>query len=171
MAVRLVSEFGGSETFKDRHIATYAIGTYVTEGYLADHPNVKMAQHATDTGVVITYNAFDARAPKATGPKQVAINPLNWETDSSHATALENLGFVTVNTYGKVTAELANYCGAHIDETSGRLIIDNPKDNTLWDNPSTLFAPGDYHLADLSLFYRNLQSNVAARAESFRPAS
>ena len=171
MALRLVSEFGGSEAFKDRHIATYAIGAYVTEGYLANHPNVKMAQHATDTGVVITYNAFDARAPKATGAKQVAINPLNWETDSSHATALENQGFVTVDTYGKVTAEQANYCGAHLDETSGRLIIDNPKDNTLWDNTGSPFAQGDYHLADLNLFYRNLQSNVAARANSFKPAA
>ena len=167
MVYRLVAEFGNDKAFSSHYVAAYAIGMPASVEYVAQNPTVRMAQRADDTGVVISYNAVDERA-LAKGIRELSINPLNWQTDSTLATRDQNRGFVLVDKDGKVTDERKNYCGAYLDKDTGRLVVSDMEDpNELYDADNAPFAKGDYHLQDLSLFYRNLQENVQVRIDSF----
>ena len=167
MVHRLVADFGNNEAFVSRYVAAYAIGMPVSAEYVAQNPAVRMAQRADDTGVVISYNAADERA-SLEGIREVSINPLNWRTDPTPATRDQNLGFVLVDKDGNTTDERPQYCGAYIHKDTGRLVVSDMEDpNELYDASNAPFAKGDYHLLDLSLFYRNLQENVRVRISSF----
>ncbi len=166
MVLRLVAELGDDESFAKGFVAAYTIGTTVTEKYVAEHPAVHMAQDANDTGVVVCYNAIDERATKPT-VKQLAINPLNWHTDSTKAEADLNLGYVTCDTDGRVTKDEPGFCGAYVDEASGSLVVCDMKSDELYNAEAGVFQKGDYHLFDLALFYRNLQQNVKDRIAAF----
>ncbi len=167
MVLRLLAEFGAESALADRLVAAYVIGASVDEAYLTEHPWLQMARGETDTGVIISYNAADARMEKPE-TREYAINPLNWKTDSTPASKEENLGFVVTDVTGAVTQELPAYCGAYLDPDSGKLIIteaDNLEE--LYVSTGSPFPAGDYHMYDLYFFYRNLQKNIADRVESF----
>lgn len=167
MGLQLLAEFGDEPPLSDQLVAAYLIGARVDESFLAEHPWIKMAQGATDTGVVISYNAMDARAA-ASDVKECAINPLNWRTDDAPAGKEKNLGYVTADYVGQVTQEIPAYCGAYLDPQSGLLVVTEAEDlDALYGATDTICLAGDYHLYDLSFFYRNLQKNVADRVESF----
>lgn len=171
MVLRLVDEFGDELVDGNRLVAVYAIGAQVHEDYLASHPKIQMAQGEDDTGVIVSYNAVDERwlqseEAEQTKAKEYSINPLNWKTDSTRAEASNNLGFVTVDSNGDVKNEKVGYCGAYVDERTGKLVVVDMPDDELFEADSGVFAKGDYHLYDLSLFYRNLQKNVATRVAS-----
>ena len=167
MILRLLEEFGDTEAFKAVFVAAYVIGAQVDGSRLDAHPALKMAQGETDTGVIVSYNAVDARMEQ-TGEKEYAINPLNWRTDSTPAEKEQNLGFVTTDVTGKITEEVPAYCGATLDAESGRLVVTGAEDlDALYEASGTLFHKGDYHLYDLNFFYRNLQKNIADRVAAF----
>jgi pimeloyl-ACP methyl ester carboxylesterase len=167
MALRLLTEFGADGALSDRLVAAYVIGMPIDESCLAGRPWLHMAQGEDDTGVIISFSAMDERADIAP-VRQYAINPLNWRTDSTPASKEENLGFVTADTWGKITEEIPAYCGAYLDPDSGELVVtDGEALDELYEASGTLFPAGDYHLYDLNFFYRNLQKNIADRIESF----
>ena len=167
MVLQLLSELGEDEAFSQKFVAAYAIGASVDEDFIAEHPYLKMAEGETDTGVIISYNAVDERAEKPDS-KELSINPLNWKTDDTPAGKEENLGCVQVDTYGEVIEETPAYCGAYLDSESGRLVITDAEDlDELYGADSGIFPQGDYHMYDLTFFYRNLQENVEKRIETF----
>lgn len=64
--------------------------------------------------------------------------------------------------------EIPGYCGAYLDEESGKLIVTDADNlDELYGTTGTVFPVGDYHQNDLNLFYRNLQKNVADRIQCF----
>ncbi|MBR4304595.1 MAG: DUF3089 domain-containing protein, partial [Clostridia bacterium] len=65
---------------------------------------------------------------------------------------------------GAVKSEIPQLTGAYIDQNRGTLRV---TDIVPADYSSSLFPDGVYHLYDYQFFYRNLQSNVAVRVESF----
>lgn len=164
--LRLLAEFCETEVLTSRMVAAYAIGMTVTEDYIKENPQIRMAEGETDTGVVISYNAVDAayEMPKS---KEASINPLNWKTDSTPAAKTENLGFTVVNSQGEVTMEIPQYCGAVIDSGSGKLIATDMENRDELMAVDSIFPAGDYHLYDLVFFYRNLQKNVETRVAAF----
>lgn len=165
--LQLLAEFGETEALQNRMVAVYAIGVPVTETYLSTNPYVKMAEGETDTGVLISYNAVDAEAEKP-DKKEASINPLNWRTDAEPADKTENLGFVAVNSKGQITMEIPQYCGAYIDPDSGKLVVtDMQNRDELLAAGGGIFIQGNYHMYDLTFFYRNLQKNVQTRIEAF----
>ncbi|MDO4803483.1 MAG: DUF3089 domain-containing protein [Lachnospiraceae bacterium] len=166
--VRLLEEFGQEEDFSNRLIAAYAIGFPITGKTLSDYPWLKMAQGETDTGSIISFTAMDARADLP-DEKEYSINPLNWKTDNTPAAKTENAGCVITDTAGEITEETPEYCGAYLDEKSGRLIVtDIENQDELYQGDNGVFPSGDYHLYDLNFFYRNLQQNIRVRIDSFK---
>jgi len=157
---------------RDCLVAVYAIGWGITENFYETHPNLKPASGASDTGVIIS---FDAEAPEVTATpileaegSYVAINPLNWKTDGTPADKSENLGAVLVNAKGEIKQEIPELCGAYLEDTPrhGLKVEDiDPKDF-----PATVpaFPEGSYHEYDIVLFYRNIEANVKDRIAAWQ---
>ena len=146
-----------------RMIAAYPIGYSVTESYLAANPHLKFASGETDTGVIISWNT---EGPENIGqfngvvlPGARSINPLNWCTDGTYASAQENKGS-RIN--GQILSGIAD---AQIDTERGTLITHADKQYAM--PPSALFGPASFHLNDFDLFYVNIQENAAGRIDAF----
>ena len=168
MAIRLLEEFGEEPSVKDHLAATYAIGWHVTDEDLLTYPQIKMAQSADDTGVVICFDAIDEKAQKPDFFSH-SINPLNWKTDDTPAGKEENLGYVMADDTGEITEEVPEFCGAYLDPDTGILIVTDLDDTTDWYSQTTdgMLPEGYYHSYDINFFYRNLEKNITQRIQAF----
>ena len=148
-------------------VAAYVIGYSVTEEYLARNPHLKFAEGSDDTGVIVSYNTegpgnkdqFNCVVQK----NAVSINPINWKRDDTYASAAENLG--SLNAEGELGPGTAD---ARIDPERGVVICESidvvPE---LQAAMADYFGPESFHLQDYSLYYGNLQKNVADRIAAF----
>lgn len=148
-------------------VAAYVIGYSVTEDYLAKNPHLKFAQKAEDIGVIISYNT------EGIGNKEqyncvvkegaVSINPINWKTDETYASTEENLG--SLDTDGTI---IDHYADASVDTQRGVVICESVKNPLILQEAlEKYFGTESFHLQDYSLYYRNLQKNVADRVAAF----
>ena len=62
----------------------------------------------------------------------------------------------------KIDREVKHYAGAHIDEKTGALVTTLPEKLDIGS-----FPKGVYHIYDYSIWYRNLQENVANRCREY----
>ena len=161
------------ETLAGQLVACYAIGWRITEEEVAECPYLRAAEGEDDTGVVIAFNSeaedvADSMMIPA-GTKTLAINPLNWHTDSTPAAKEENPGACFTDYSGAITNEIPALCGAYIDPVRGALKV---TDVTPEEYPPVLdiFESGIYHLYDYQFFYRSLQENVAVRLAAYEAA-
>ena len=148
-------------------VAAYIIGYSVTEEYLERNPHLKFAEGSDDTGVIISYNT---EGPGNTDQYNcvvregaIAINPITWKRDDSYAPATENLG--SLNAEGELGSGIAD---ARVDPERGVVIcesIDTVPE--LQEAMADYFGPESYHLQDYSLYYGNLQKNIADRIAAF----
>lgn len=148
-------------------VAAYLIGYSVTEDYLARNSHLKFAEGADDTGVIVSYNTegpgnadqFNCVVQKGA----ISINPINWRRDDAYASVEENLG--SLSSEGEIGAGMAD---ARIDLERGVVICESvsfvPE---LQAAMAEYFGPESYHLQDYSLYYGNLQKNVADRIAAF----
>lgn len=168
MLLRLMEEKFGDKALSDQLVAAYLIGWRVTPEELSKYPFLKMAQNSGDTGVIVSFNseAVGVQTSLIVPDKTIGINPLNWKTDSTPATASENLGAVFTDYAGGIVKEVPNLTGAYLDPTRGTLRV---TDVTVADFPPVLsiFQDGVYHLYDYQFFYRNLQENVKERIGNY----
>lgn len=168
MLLRLLEDKFDDQTLSDQLVAAYVIGWRVTPEDLANYPFLKMAQNSGDTGVIISFNseAEGIQTSLIVPDKTLGINPLNWKTDSTPASASENNGAVFTDYSGGIVKEVPNLTGAYLDPNRGTLRV---TDVTAVDFPPVLdiFQTGVYHLYDYQFFYRNLQQNVKERIGNF----
>lgn len=141
------------DSVRSRLVAAYAIGFKVTQEDIV-HPNIKLAQGATDTGVLIGFNSV--KSPESIlyiSENNVAcINPVNWHTDAEPAT------FVLYGRRGNDT--LSVWC----DTVSHHLIVDGYTKH----RPIPLFGkPGNYHNMELKFYYPYIRQNMADRVAAF----
>lgn len=169
MAIRLVKEYFSADGYQEQLVACYAIGWGITQEEVDANPHVNMAQSATDTGVVITFNteaqgiATSLMVPETT----LSINPLNWSAESDYAPAELNLGACFTDYDGNITAEIPNFTGAYLDETRGTLIVDDTITPEDFPPYLSIFEDGIYHIYDYLFFYRNIQENVSQRVDAY----
>lgn len=178
MGMRLLADYAQDNRLKNNFVAAYLIGWPVTDAYYKKNSAVKPAKGERDLGVVISY---DAEAPSVTenpltqsaergdgtGPcKIVAINPLNWRTDSKIASASYNKGACFVSYSGIIEKEVPHLTGAYLDPNRHTLKVTdiNPADFT---SRLEVFPVGVYHAYDNQFFYRNLQDNVNVRVKEY----
>lgn len=170
MCIRLMKERFKDEDLQDQLIACYAIGWRITEEEIQKYPQLKSAEGESDTGVIISFNSeaesIDNSLTVPKGTKTLAINPLNWKTDSAIADKSLNLGACFTDYDGNIIKETNNLTGAHIDDVRGTLKV---TDVTPEEYPAGLdiFEDGIYHLYDYQFFYRNLQKNVQIRINAY----
>ena len=173
LCYRLLEEYFGDESLKDRLIAVYAIGWPCTRELAEAYPQIKPAQSAEDLGVVVS---FDCEAPEVAetfitppGTQALSINPLNWRTDGTPADKSENLGACFTDYSGAITGETPALCGCYLDPERGVLKV---TDLNAADYPAVVpgLPEGAYHVYDYLFFYRNLQENVRLRTERYLAA-
>ena len=172
MCLRLMREFYDDETLRENLVACYAIGWRLTEEDVAEHPYMKPAQGETDTGVIVTFNteAKDVQTSLSVPETTLAINPLNWKTDDTYAPASMNLGACFTDYSGSIKEEIPALTGAYLDPVRGTLKVDDTITPADYPPGLSLFTDGVYHLYDYQFFYRNLQDNVAKRAQAWEAA-
>ena len=145
---------GMPDSVFSRLVAAYLIGYKVTQADVDTSKNIKLAQGATDTGVLICFNSI--RSPESIlyiSENNVAcINPVNWHTDSVKTP------FVLYGRRGNDT--LSVWC----DTVSHHLIVDGYTKH----RPIPLFGkPGNYHNMELKFYYPYIRQNMADRVAAF----
>ena len=170
LSLRLLEDCFAEEPLGSQLVACYAIGWNITQEEMDKYPHLKFAQGENDTGVIVSFNS---EAPEIRdsltvpqGMKTLAINPLNWKTDSTPADSSLNLGACFTDYSGKITEEIPALTGAYIDPVRGALKVPdvNPQE---YPPVLEIFRPGIYHLYDYQFFYRNLEQNVQKRIEKY----
>lgn len=153
--------------YYENMIAAYVIGYSVTEEYLAANPHLKFAEGAEDTGVIVSYNT-EGKGNKdqyncVVREGAIAINPINWKRDESYASVSENLG--SLNLKGEIVMD---YADARLDTGRGVVVCESIEaDNLLTEALRPYFGTESYHMSDYSLYFMNLQKNVADRIKAF----
>lgn len=154
--------------YYERMVAAYPIGFSVTKEWLEEHPYLKFAEGADDTGVIITWNT---EGPGNKGQDNIvveegaiSINPLNWKRDDTYAGVEENLGSLVQN---EETGEYEIKDGmgdAQVDTERGVVICTTDTDYV---PAAEVFGPASLHRLDYGLYYVNIQKNVADRINSY----
>jgi len=160
-----------------RLVAAYLIGYSVTRDDLKQHPWMKPAQGADDTGVIITYNT---EGPGSTGspvylPGAIAINPVNWKTDDTPAPRTQHAGAKFFNdAKGTLIEEVDHFAVARVDPDKGVLLIEDiqtPESPEIDLTSFGRYPEGVYHKYDYAFWFNNLKENVKQRIAAYRAKS
>ena len=164
MILRLMKDKFRDSRLQARLIAAYAVGWRVTEEETAGYRQLRMAQGEYDIGVIVSFNteAPGLASSLSVPVKTLGINPLNWKTTGEHADKSLNQGAVFTDYGGNILKEIPGLTGAYLDPVRGTVKV---TDIDAADYPPVLdlFQPGEFHIYDYQLFYRNLQRNVQDR--------
>lgn len=165
MVLRILEEFFDEPAYQDKLVAAYVIGGAVTDETLVKYPHLKMAEGESDYGCIISFNSESKHVKTSVIVPETTngINPLNWKTDSTVALPETNRGACFTDYAGNINREVPGLCGAYLDPERGTLKITGISEK---DYPQGIyiFSKGVYHIYDYQFFYRNLQQNVAVRA-------
>ena len=142
------------DSVRSRLVAAYVIGFKVTQEDVDTHANIKLAQGATDTGVLICFNSL--KAPESilyvSEGNVACINPVNWHTDSVKTP------FVLYGHRGNDTLSV------RCDTVSHHLMVDGITKH----RPLPLIGkPGNYHNMELKFYYPYIRKNMADRVAAF----
>lgn len=166
---KLLKEYFDDEGLRRQLVAAYAIGWGCTFEEAEKYPQIVPAAGENDFGCVVSY---DAEAPAVEdsvtipkGERHIAINPLNWQTDSTPANRFSNKGAVFVSNDYQVT-EIPNLCGAYLDITRGALKVTDVDPTEYSARPATL-PEGSFHAYDLNFFWNNLKENIQSRLTAY----
>lgn len=138
--------------YYERMVAAYVIGYSVTEEYLERNSHLKFAEASDDTGVIISYNTEGPGNKDAYNcvvrDGAVAINPINWKLDDTYA--------------------FNGNADAKVDTDRGVIICTTMQNTTeIKEALAEYFGEESFHLYDYSLYYGDLQKNVADRIAAF----
>ena len=175
----LLSEYMREHTnWYKNMIAAYCLGDSLTKQYLEENPHVKAAQKEDDLGVVVSWNTEGpenkGKKSLVVAPGAVAINPLNWRTDSTHASAKDNLGSFFPHLLFPGLRRLRVKADAAIDPERGTVMVTEPglAKYVITAIPGlkrfeSVFGPASYHICDYSFFYLNIRENARVRAAAW----
>ena len=156
-----------------RMIAAYVPGCSITSEDMEINPNLKFAEGADDTGVILSWNteAADNGDNICLTPGALVINPISWTRDETPAPASENLGSRIVNQDSNLVNEsVPGIAGAVLSLERGAVIVSNVNlDYTkvnVYGIPR-IYGRRSFHNNDYGLFYYNVQENVALRVAAF----
>ncbi len=154
--------------YYERMVAAYPIGYSITRDWLEDHPYLKFAQGADDTGVIVSWNT-EGKGNKGqqnlvVEPNAISINPINWKLDDTYAGFEENLGSRIMNEETGTYEIVQGVADAQVDTERGVVIC--TAENVEY-APEALFGPESLHSHDYDFYYVNLRENVKARVEAF----
>ncbi len=158
LAEQLLADMADS-TFS-RLVAAYLIGISITPETLADNNRLRPAQRADDTGVTICYNSVRDTACALWPRSAVAINPVNWRTDSVSATyATEPTPLLPIDRQHKDTLTV------RLDTVTNLLLVSgySATDYVL----PLIGRDGNYHSREIWLYRQQLRQNIELRADAY----
>lgn len=148
-------------------VAAYPIGYSISRAEVEACPYIVPARGITDIGVCISFNSVAVGAKPMFPNNHININPLSWSTDT--VSCSENLGSVFFDANGQIKHEFRGTISVRYDAT-GRCLRVSGLDSRLYYHPylgAQRFGEGNYHLYELSLYFRSLQQNVEDRIRSY----
>ena len=159
-------------------IAAYCLGDSLTRDYLKENPHVKASQREDDLGVVVSWNtegpANKGHSSLVVSPGAISINPLNWKTDDTPASAEKNLGSYKPYLLIPRLKKLPVKADAVIDTERGTVVVTEPRlaKCAITKIPGLkkmepVFGPASYHGCDYSFFYLNIRKNARIRAKAW----
>lgn len=155
--------------YYERMVAAYVIGYSITSDWLEEHPYLKFAEGADDTGVIVSWNT---EGPGNKGQHNIvvedgaiSINPINWKRDATYAAADENLGSRILNESTGSYEIRRKVADAQLDLERGVVICTT--DQVAFTTAGTLFGPESFHNNDYALYYENLKENVKQRTANY----
>lgn len=173
--------------YLDRMIAAYAVGFSITEDWLLEHPYLKFAEGADDTGVIISWNAEGAGNKNAgetliVREGAISINPITWTRSGEKADASRNLGSRTIDMEkalagikdGSVTTvddmnalwetTVPGTADAQVDTERGTVICTTSDD---FNENEDIFGPESFHSHDYDFYYVNIRENAKERIAAY----
>jgi Protein of unknown function (DUF3089) len=157
LAERLLKEYFQDKPLQNKLVVAYIIGWQVPKEYFT---TLKMCSDSLQTGCICSWRTFRRDyvpfyLKKEKGNSYVT-NPLTWTTDSVYAPKELNKGSVLTKfnkVYNKMTdAQISN----------GLLYVKKPRLPF-----GFLYLSGNYHIADINLFYLNIRENVRQRIRAY----
>lgn len=157
-----------------RMIASYVLGYSITNEDMEINPNLRFAERADDTGVIVSWNTEGPGNEDnlCVLPGALAINPLNWKRDATHASTAENKGSrIIVNSYTNTVNDLIpGIADAQVDVARGVVICSNGSlPYTKVDDLGipAVFGAKSYHNGDYLFYYYNIKENVEVRTAAW----
>ena len=140
-----------------------------TKGWLEEHPYIKFAEGADDTGVVVSWNTEGAgnigKRNIVVEDNAISINPINWKRDETYASFEENLGSRILNEKTGEYEIIKGLVDAQIYGKRG-VVICTAK-GISFNLAEEVFGPESFHGYDYDFYYENLRENVASRIKSY----
>jgi hypothetical protein len=155
-AIRLLKEFFDGTNLGNRLVAAYIPGMNIP---LDAFTQLKPCADSIQTGCFCGWRTYRRGYEPAMSTRyrtSYVTNPLNWKTDTSHASAEMNTGAVLRN-FNKVYRRVTD---AQVRQ--GILWVQRPQFPG-----SFLYRTSNYHVGDINLFYLNIRSNIQTRIRAF----
>ena len=137
------------EELHERMVAAYVLGWKITGDEVDKYSSIIPATGADDTGVTICYNSVEDpedATPLISEGNAVAINPVNWVTDSTPAVLFDTL---TVT----------------LDQSSKLLLVDGFEGTGYAWKP--YFKDGCYHTFEIRWYGDSLRENIKNRCQKY----
>ncbi len=152
----------------DRMVAAYVLGYSVTADDFERNPNMKFAEGANDTGVIISWNTVapgaDTENLQTLLPGSIAINPISWTRTEEPAAASDNLGSYID---GEKVMGLAD---ASVDTELGAVVCNTDSSYAMPEELSAAFGTGSFHTQDIGFYYFNIRENAESRVRAYLSA-
>lgn len=155
--------------YYERMVAAYVIGYSITSDFLNEHPYLKFAEGADDTGVIVSWNT---EGPGNKGHHNlvvedgaISINPINWKRDDTYASVDENLGSRILNEETGTYEIKQGFADAQLD--TGRGVVICTTNKVEYVTAAEIFGPESLHSNDYALYYENLRENIKIRIENY----
>ena len=154
-------------------VAAYVIGYSIDRDFMAANKNLKFAERADDTGVIISYNT---EAPTVTGgdpvwlENSISINPISWTRGAEEARSRDNLGSLTKQLAdGTLSLDVPGIANARLNLSRGTVVCSSVSqpDYEMSKEMPQLFGSGIYHGWDYGFYYMNIRRNAKERIKAF----
>ena len=164
--VDIATRIWGTSSKHSLLVAAYMLGWSITPEDIEKNPAMKVCKDGDQTGCFIAYNSIapgkQSKITNLTRGKSYVVNPISWKTDSVFAPASLNQQSTFFNDDGSKTS-YENFATAQVVNSALQVLTAKP---SILGATSSPYA-GIYHNFDYSLFYKNIQDNVALRIKSF----
>jgi hypothetical protein len=157
-AMRLLKEYFDNTDLKQKLVAAYLVGMYISENYFS---NLRICRDSIQTNCYCAWRTYRINYMpefvKRESIKSGVTNPITWSISAAKAPRIGNAGSVLRN-FNRVYQHVA---GAEIN--GGVLWTPRPR------FPGGIFLrTKNYHIGDLNLYYLNVRNNIRQRVASFK---